>query len=79
MCLGCDGLGDVFTFDRELLVPEPEKSFQQGCFELLGKWKDLGRWKRHIYQGVSDTVERELGLEAGTMLETAWELSLIHI
>ncbi len=73
MCLGCDGLGDVFTFDRELLVPEGHKSFQQGCFELLGKWKDLGRWKRHIYQGVADTVERERGLEAGTMLETAWE------
>ena len=73
MCLGCDGLGDVFTFDRELMVPEPHKSFQQGCFELLGKWKDLGRWKRHIYQGVADTVEREMSLEAGTMLETAWE------
>ena len=73
MCLGCDGLGDVFTFDRDLLVPDTEKSFQQGCFELLGKWKDLGRWKRHIYQGVADTVERELNLEAGMMLETAWE------
>jgi excinuclease ABC subunit A len=73
MCLGCDGLGDVFTFDRDLLVPDTEKSFQQGCFELLGKWKDLGRWKRHIYQGVSDSVERELNLEPGTMLETAWE------
>jgi len=73
MCLGCDGLGDVFTFDRDLMVPEPAKSFQQGCFELLGKWKDLGRWKRHIYQGVADTVERERELEAGTMLETAWE------
>ena len=73
MCLDCDGLGDVFTFDRELLVPEPEKSFQQGCFEPLGKWKEIGRWKRHIYQGVADTVERELELEEGTMLETAWE------
>ena len=73
MCLGCDGLGDVFTFDRELMVPEPQKSFQQGCFEPLGKWKELGRWKRHIYQGVADSVERELELEAGTMLETAWE------
>ena len=73
MCLSCDGLGDVFTFDRDLLVTESQKSFQQGCFEPLGKWKDLGRWKRHIYQGVADTVERELSLEAGTMLETAWE------
>lgn len=73
MCHGCDGLGEVFTFDRELLVPDPSRSFQQGCFEILGKWKDLGRWRRHIYQGVADTVEKEHGLEAGTMLETAWE------
>ena len=73
MCPSCDGMGDVFTFDRDLLVPHPQKSFQQGCFELLGKWKDLGRWKRHIYQGVADTLEREYELEAGTMLETAWE------
>ena len=73
MCPGCDGLGEVFTFDRDLLINNPAKSFQQGCFELLGKWKDLGRWRRHIYQGLADTVERERGLEAGTMLETAWE------
>ncbi len=73
MCLTCDGLGELFTFDRDLLITKPSKSFQQGCFELLGNWKDLGRWKRHIYQGVADCYEREHGLEAGTMLETAWE------
>lgn len=73
MCPSCDGLGEVFTFERDLLVANTEKSFQQGCFELLGKWKDLGRWKCHIYQGVADTVEREQGLETGTLLETAWE------
>ncbi|MFT7631477.1 MAG: excinuclease ABC subunit A, partial [Mariniblastus sp.] len=73
MCPSCDGMGEVFTFERDLLVANPQKSFQQGCFDLLGKWKDLGRWKNHIYQGVADTVEREQGLEAGTLLETAWE------
>jgi excinuclease ABC subunit A len=40
---------------------------------LIGKWDDMGRWKRHIYQGVADAIERQKGLEAGTMLETAWE------
>lgn len=73
MCPSCDGLGEVFTFERDLLVSNPQKSFQQGCFDLLGKWKELGRWKCHIYQGVADTVEREQGLEAGHLLETAWE------
>ena len=28
---------------------------------------------RHIYKGVADTIERLQGLEAGTLLETAWE------
>ena len=73
MCQTCDGLGELFTFDPDLLISDPGKSFQQGCFELLGNWKDLGRWKRHIYQGVADCYEKENNLEAGTMLETAWE------
>jgi len=74
MCLECDGLGQLYTFDPDLLVPEEnrKRSFKQGCFELLGKWKDLGRWRRHIYQGVADTMERNLGLSPGVMLETPW-------
>src|SRR6185295_2553397 len=44
----------------------------QGCFELIPNWKDLGRWRRHIYQGVADTVEHKQGLEPGTMLDTPW-------
>jgi excinuclease ABC subunit A len=73
MCPACDGLGEVYGFDPALLVTNPAKSFKQGCIELIGPWADLGRWKRHIYQGVADTVEHKEGLEAGTMLETAWE------
>ena len=74
MCPACDGLGELYSFDPELLIPESrrERSFQQGCFELLGTWKELGRWKRHIYQGVAETVERTQQLPPGTMLETAW-------
>jgi len=75
MCLECDGLGERFSFDPELLVPEANRhrSFKKGCFELLGSWSDLGRWRRHIFQGVADTMERKLGLAAGVMLETPWE------
>ncbi len=73
MCFECDGLGRFFSFDPSLLIPDPSRNVQQGCIELIGKWKSLGRWKRHIYQGVADSVERTLGLEPGTMLETAWE------
>ena len=72
MCLECDGLGEFYSFDPELLVPDAEKSFKEGCIELIGPWKDLGRWRRHIYQGVADTMERKLELAEGTLLETPW-------
>ncbi len=72
MCRSCDGLGQQFSFDPELLVPDPSKSLKQGAIELIGAWKEIGRWRRHILQGVADTIEREQGLPAGTMLETPW-------
>jgi len=73
MCLYCQGLGQVHTFDPALLVPDPTQSFQNGCFELLGSWTDLGRWKRHIYAGVAETVEHLRQLPAGHMLNTPWQ------
>ena len=73
MCEACDGLGEFFSFDPLLLVPRPDRSIQQGAIELIGKLKTMGRWKRHIYKGVAETVERLRDLPPGTMLETAWE------
>ena len=73
MCEYCDGLGELYSFDPALLVPDASLSFKQGAFELLGAWRDLGRWKRHIYQGVADTVERKHDLPKGTMLDTPWQ------
>ena len=73
MCPDCGGLGEIYTFDPERLVPDAGKSFQQGCIELLGTWREMGRWRRHIYRGVAETLERKYGLEPGTVLETAWE------
>jgi len=72
MCLTCDGLGEFFSFDPDRLVPDSSKSFEQGAIELIGPWKDLGRWKRHIYKGVAETMERKLELVEGTLLETPW-------
>jgi excinuclease ABC subunit A len=72
MCLTCDGLGEFFSFDPNLLVSDESKSFAQGCIELVGPWKDLGRWRRHIYRGVAETMERKLELPEGTLLETPW-------
>ncbi len=76
MCLECDGLGDAFTFDDALLIPDASKSFKQGCIEPLGRWSKMGRWRRHIYQGVADTMERLREYSVGTLLTTPWsELS----
>ena len=63
MCPECDGLGQLYSFDPDLLIPEPNRarSFKKGCFALLGTWKDLGRWRRHIYKGVADTMEQKRG------------------
>ena len=73
MCPECSGLGQIYTFDPERLIPDPSRSFQQGCIELVGAWREMGRWRRHIYRGVAETLERKHGLPAGTVLETAWE------
>ncbi|MDX1944990.1 MAG: excinuclease ABC subunit UvrA, partial [Pirellulaceae bacterium] len=73
MCPQCDGLGVKYSFDPVLLVPFPKISFKEGCFELIGPWQSLGRWRRHIYQGVADTIERKRELKAGTMLDSPWE------
>jgi excinuclease ABC subunit A len=73
MCPECSGLGQIYSFDPQRLIHEPSRSFQQGCIELLGKWREMGRWKRHIFRGVAETLERKYGLSPGTVLETAWE------
>ena len=73
MCPECDGLGERFSFAPDLLIPNPKLSFRQGAIATLESWKDLGRWRRHIYQGVADTMERLHGLPAGHLLDTPWK------
>ena len=73
MCTPCQGLGEIYSFDPKRLIPDPARSFQQGCIELLGSWQEMGRWRRHIYRGVAETIERKYGLDKGTLLEHAWE------
>jgi excinuclease ABC subunit A len=73
MCLACDGLGTMFSFDPEKLITEPTKSISAGAIELIGPWKELGRWKRHIYRGVAETMERKLELAEGSLTDTPWQ------
>ncbi len=73
MCDDCSGLGQIYTFNPARLIPDASKSFQQGCIALVGTWKQMGRWRRHIFRGVAETLERMHELEEGSVLETAWE------
>jgi excinuclease ABC subunit A len=74
MCLECHGLGEAYSFSPQLLIPDPSRTFKQGCIELVGAWREMGRWRRHIYQGVADTLQR-LGQfpEDASILDTPWQ------
>jgi excinuclease ABC subunit A len=64
MCLDCDGLGTRYTFDPDLLIPDSAVSFVEGAIPLVGPFRGMGRWRRHIYEGVADTL--------GIDLKKAW-------
>ncbi|QGJ69687.1 UvrABC system protein A [Planctomycetales bacterium 10988] len=73
MCPACQGIGIRTTIDPDLLVTNPELSFQQGCIDLIGPWKELGRWRRHIFEGVAETLEYQQDAKSGTILKTPWK------
>jgi excinuclease ABC subunit A len=73
MCLACDGLGIRHDFDPELLVPDPSLSVWDGAIAPLGPVKELGRWRRHIFEGVAANIEADPGgPPKGAMLKGSW-------
>ncbi len=60
MCPECDGLGTRFTFDPDLLIPDPSLSFADGAVAILGPMREMGKWRRHIYEGVARTLDIDL-------------------
>ncbi len=60
MCPECDGLGTRYTFDPDLLVPDPSLSFYAGAVPLVGALRSMGRWRRHVYEGVARTLGIDL-------------------
>ncbi|HEV3263258.1 MAG TPA: excinuclease ABC subunit UvrA [Gemmataceae bacterium] len=65
MCPECDGLGTLHTFDPELLIPDPSLSFYEGAVPIVGRLRGMGRWRRHIYEGVAGTL--------GIDVKTPWK------
>ncbi len=60
MCLDCDGLGTRYTFDPDLLVPDPAISFYDGAFPIVGRMRGMGRWRKHVYEGVAKSLDIDL-------------------
>ncbi|HEY2785976.1 MAG TPA: excinuclease ABC subunit A, partial [Fimbriiglobus sp.] len=62
MCPSCDGLGNLFSFDPDLLIPDPETSLWEGAIPVVGPVKGMGRWRRHVYEGVAKSLDIDLKL-----------------
>src|SRR5437588_11174861 len=60
MCTDCDGLGTRYTFDADLLVPNPALSFYDGAIPIVGPLRGMGRWRKHIFEGVADSLGIDL-------------------
>ena len=73
MCPACDGLGVRHDFDPDLLVPDPSLSVWDGAIAPIGPVKEMGRWRRHIFEGVAANLEADPdGPPKGTMLKGPW-------
>jgi excinuclease ABC subunit A len=60
MCPDCDGLGSRYSFDPDLLIPDPSLSFFDGAIPIVGRLRGMGRWRRHTYEGVAQTLGIDL-------------------
>src|SRR5262245_53123606 len=62
MCPSCDGLGNMFSFDPDLLIPDPELSLWDGAVPVVGPVKSMGRWRKHVYEGVAKSLGMDFKL-----------------
>src|SRR5436305_3569056 len=73
MCPSCDGLGVRHDFDPDLLVPDPSLSVWKGAIEPIGAVAELGKWRRHLFEGVAANLEADPGgPPKGAMLKGPW-------
>jgi excinuclease ABC subunit A len=62
MCLQCDGLGVQYTFDPDLLIPDAGKSFYDGAIPIVGSLRGMGKWRKHIFEGVARSLDIDMKL-----------------
>ena len=49
---------------------DASKSIAQGCIALLGSLREVGRWRRHLFEGAARAIEEDCGLKAASLLKT---------
>ena len=72
MCPDCNGLATRHDFDLASLIPDDSLSLAKGAVVLLGKFREIGRWRRHLYEGVALALERDYSIPENTLLATPW-------
>ncbi|MGD9854287.1 MAG: excinuclease ABC subunit UvrA, partial [Planctomycetaceae bacterium] len=72
MCEACTGLGTRHEFLIERLIEDETKSIAKGALNLLGPFNKVGRWRRHLYQGIGRAIEQDTGLAEGAFLKAPW-------
>ena len=72
-CPDCNGLGEIYTFSPEKLAGHPDCSLSEGALDMLPPISELGRWRRSVYQGVAEYLEKKYDKPAGYVLETPWK------
>ncbi|MEZ6067084.1 MAG: excinuclease ABC subunit UvrA [Planctomycetaceae bacterium] len=73
MCRECTGLGQRHEIIVDRIVNDENKSLMQGALHLLGPFKKIGRWRKHIFKGVGRAIEQDAGLKEGTFYKTKWK------
>lgn len=64
-CPECTGIGFNLEIDPELVIPDPDKTLNEGAIEPWGMTKGTGEYYRHVLEG--------LGEEMGFSLDTSWK------
>ena len=73
MCHDCTGLGMRHDFLLDKLISNEKKSLWTGAIELIGAVRKIGKWRRHIFKGAANAIEKDLGLEEDSLLKTPWK------
>ena len=72
MCPDCSGLGMRYEIDEALLIPDDSLSLWKGALQLVGALKEIGRWRRHLFEGVANALENDHSLPENTLLKMPW-------